>query len=170
MSESSKVRLRRWRAADIDTLQRYANNPKIWLNLRDRFPHPYSKADATGWISLCEAEQEPALNFALDLDGEAIGGIGFERFADVHRLSAELGYWIAEPFWDRGFATAAVGLATIYGFDALGLERVQAMVFEWNSASAHVLEKNGYTLEGRLRRSIIKDGRVIDSLLYARVR
>jgi ribosomal-protein-alanine N-acetyltransferase len=162
--------LRRWRSTDVGTLQRYANNRKIWLNLRDRFPSPYTRSDAESWISLCEAEKELVLQFAIDSGGEAIGGIGFERLQDVHRLSAEIGYWIAEPFWGKGVATAAVGLATTYAFDVLEMERVRAMVFEWNPASARVIEKNGYAFEGRMRRSIIKDGRLLDSLLYSRIR
>ena len=88
----------------------------------------------------------------------------------MHRLGAEIGYWVGEPFWGKGIATAAAIRATEYGFATLGLVRIQAMVFEWNTASARVLEKAGYVLEGRMRRSIIKDGRIADSLLYARIR
>lgn len=170
MGVSGQITLRRWRDSDVDGLQRYINNRKIWLNLIDRVPHPYTRGDAENWIALSQAENEPALQFAIDLGGEAIGGTGLTRFDDVHRMTVELGYWIAEPFWGRGFATIAAGLATAYAFETLQVERIQAGVFAWNPASARVLEKNLYTLEGRMRRSVIKDGQVIDSMLYARVR
>jgi [ribosomal protein S5]-alanine N-acetyltransferase len=168
--QNENMSLRAWRMTDIETLVRYANNRKIWLNLRDRFPHPYTHADALEWITHCESEAEPKTQFAIDIAGNAIGGIGLERLGDVHRMSAEIGYWLGEPFWGKGIATAALLSATDYAFRELGLERLQAMVFEWNGASARVLQKAGYAIEGRLRRSVIKDGRLIDSLMYARLR
>lgn len=170
MAAAGEISLRRWLRSDIDALVRYANNRNVWINLRDRFPHPYTKSDAEAWIGLCDQQGEPVHNFAIDLKGEAIGGIGFESMSDVHRLTAEIGYWIGEPFWGRGIATAALERATAYGFATLGLERIQATVFDGNLASARVLEKAGYIFEGRLRRSIFKDGKILDSFLYARVR
>jgi RimJ/RimL family protein N-acetyltransferase len=170
MDGAPNITLRKWRRSDIPSLARYANNRKIWLNLRDRFPHPYTESDAHIWVAVCTAHRGAAVQFAIDRGGEAIGGIGFEPLTDVHRHTAEIGYWIAEPFWGAGIATAAVRFATDYGFAALSLERIQATVFEWNAASVRVLEKAGYILEGRLRRSILKDGRLADSLMYARIR
>jgi ribosomal-protein-alanine N-acetyltransferase len=170
MNDADNIKLREWRHTDIPSIVRYANNRKIWLNLRDRFPHPYLESDAIAWITACLTPRGAETQFAIDQGGQAIGGIGFELLTDVHRMTAEIGYWVGEPFWGAGIATAAVRLATDYGFATLGLERIQAMVFEWNAPSARVLEKSGYVLEGRLRRSILKDGRLADSLLYARVR
>ena len=164
------IDLRRWRSADIDALVRHANNRKIWLNLRDRFPHPYTRADAQAWLTLCDAESEPILQFAIDRDGEAIGGIGFERMSDVHRMIAEVGYWIAEPDWGRGFATIALEKAIAYALKSLSIERLQAIVFDGNRASIRVLEKNGFAFEGRLKHYIFKDGRFLDGMLYALVR
>jgi len=166
---SDDVTLRAWQVADVDALLRYANNRRIWLNLRDRFPHPYTRADADQWIEH-SAKDHPVTQFAIDLAGEAIGGIGFERLPDVHRMTAEIGCWIGEPFWGKGVATTAVIEASEYGFATLELARIQAAVFEWNGASMRVLEKAGFVLEGRLRRSVLKDGRLIDSFIYARVR
>jgi RimJ/RimL family protein N-acetyltransferase len=168
--QNDGVNLRPWRMTDVETLVRYANNRKIWLNLRDRFPHPYTRADASEWVTHCAGETGPQTQFAIDMTGEAIGGIGFERFGDVHRMSAEIGYWLGEPFWRKGIATFTLITASDYGFAKLGLERLQATVFEWNAASMLVLEKAGYVREGRLRRSIIKDGQLIDSIIYARFR
>jgi RimJ/RimL family protein N-acetyltransferase len=165
MTAADRVTLREWRRADINAVASYANNRKLWINMRDRLPYPYTCAHARAWIAHCAAQTGPATQFAIDLDGSAVGAIGFERFSDVHRLGAEIGYWVGEPFWGKGIATAAVIRATEYGFATLGLVRIQAMVFEWNMASARVLEKVGYVLEGRMRRSIIKDGRIADSLL-----
>ena len=98
--------IRSWRASDLEPLVRYANNRKIWLNLRDRFPHPYAKADGQRFIrSMRQADPETA--FAVVVDGEAAGGIGFMLQHDVDRASAEIGYWLGEPFWGRGIATDA---------------------------------------------------------------
>ena len=166
----SDIILRPWRRSDVPSLERYANNRKIWLNVRDRFPHPYTRRDAEEWISFCETNCEPLVNFAITLADEAIVGIGCELLADVHRRTTEIGYWLGEPFWGRGFATAALLQMTEYAFTTLAMERIQALVFEWNAASARVLEKAGYVLEGRMRRSILKDGRLGDSYLYARTR
>ncbi len=166
----NEITLRRWLRSDIDALVRYANNRNVWITLRDRIPYPYTSADAESWISFCDQQGEPVRNFAIELKGEAIGAIGFERMSDERRFTASIGYWIGEPFWGRGIATAAVERATAYGFATLGLERIQASVYEGNLASARVLEKVGYTFEGRLRRSIFKDGKMLDSYMYSRLR
>jgi RimJ/RimL family protein N-acetyltransferase len=170
MSNAEQIILRAWRRSDISSLIRYANNRKIWLNLRDIFPHPYMQADAEKWIAICESSQEPTTNFAVELRGEAVGGIGCRLLDDVNCKTAEIGYWLGKPFWGRGIATAALTQTTDYAFRIFSVERLQATVFEWNPASARVLEKCGYVLEGRLRRSIFKDGRLGDSLLYAHCR
>ena len=116
VTAQAKITLRRWRDGDLDSLVRYANNRAVWLNLRDRFPYPYTRGDAEGWIALCKSEQEPALQFAIELDGEAIGGVGLENLDDVYRMTADIGYWVAEPFWGRGIATTAVIETTAYAF------------------------------------------------------
>jgi len=170
MSLAARIKLRRWIPTDADLLARLADNRKIWINLRDRFPHPYTRADADAWIAHYGAEAGPPTQFAIDLDGVAIGGIGIEPLSDVHRLTAEIGYWIGEPYWGLGIATAALTEMTRYVFAEFLLERLQALVFEWNPASRRVLEKAGYTLEARVARCIIKDGRVGDGFLYARLR
>jgi [ribosomal protein S5]-alanine N-acetyltransferase len=162
--------LRPWRPSDLHALVRYANNRNIWINLKDRFPFPYTEADGRAWIAHCAARAGHATSFALEWRGEAIGGFGLDPHDDVHRVMASVGYWLAEPFWGRGFATHALRAFTEYAFATFDLWRLQATVFDWNVGSARVLEKVGYTLEGRMRRSIIKDGRIADTLLYARLR
>ncbi len=167
---ADEICLRRWLRGDIEAVVRYANNRNVWINLRDRMPHPYTTADAEAWIAFNDQHGEPVHNFAIDLKGEAIGAIGFEPMSDERRFTASIGYWIGEPFWGRGIATAALERATAYGFATLGLERIQASVYEGNLASARVLEKVDYTFEGRLRRSVFKDGKLLDSYMYSRVR
>jgi RimJ/RimL family protein N-acetyltransferase len=162
--------LRRAHASDLEALVRYANNRHVWINLKDRFPYPYTESDARAWIVHCDTRTGDPTNLTIDWQGEAIGGVGLEPYTDVHRLTASVGYWVGEPFWGRGFATQALMTFTSYAFATFDLQRLQATVFDWNHSSARVLEKAGYVLEGRLRRSIIKDGRVADTLLYARLR
>jgi RimJ/RimL family protein N-acetyltransferase len=171
MSGGEQIILRAWRRSDIPSLIRYANNRKIWLNLRDVFPHPYTQAHAEKWIAICEADQElSATHFAIQYRDEAIGSISYRLLDDVNCKTAVIGYWLGEPFWGRGITTAALKQATDCALQRPSLERLEATVFEWNPASARVLVKAGYVLEGRLRRSIFKDGRLADSLLYARIR
>src|SRR5713101_1536751 len=114
MSDAEQIILRTWRRGDISPLSRYANNRKIWLNLRDIFPHPYTRAEAEKWIAICESNQGPTTHFAIDLKGEAIGGVGFGLLDDVNCKTAEIGYWLAEPFWGRGIATSALKQITDY--------------------------------------------------------
>jgi RimJ/RimL family protein N-acetyltransferase len=165
----SRCRLRPFRQGDEAAIVRHASNRKIWINLRDRFPHPYTLEDADAWIRLV-ADQDPPTQCAIEVGGELAGGIGLTLQDDVHRRSAEMGYWLGEPFWGRGIMSEAVLAFTSYAFATFDLCRVYATVFEWNPASARILEKAGYVLEGRLRKSVIKDGRTIDQLLYACIR
>jgi len=164
----SRCRLRPFRDGDQASLVRYANNRKIWINLRDRFPHPYTPANADAWIQEVAGAYVP-VQCAIEIEGEVVGGIGITLQDDVHRRSAEIGYWLGEPFWGRGVMTEAVRAFTAYAFSTFDLCRIYATVFECNHASARILEKAGYVLEGRLRKSVTKDGRTIDQFMYARV-
>ena len=161
--------LRPWRRGDEEDLVRGANDREVWRNLRDMFPHPYTLADAKEWIGRCLAS-DPPRGLAIEVDGAASGSIGVFPGEDVHRRSAEIGYWIARPHWGRGIATEAVAAMTERTFRETEIERIHAAVFEWNPASMRVLEKCGYVREGWLRKSVWKDGRLIDSALYARLR
>jgi [ribosomal protein S5]-alanine N-acetyltransferase len=158
--------VRSWAVSDEEALARHANNRKIWLNLRDAFPHPYTRHDARQYIRSAR-ERTPETTFAIAVAGEAAGSIGFFLHRDVERVSAEIGYWLAEPFWGRGITTEALVAVTEYAIATHGLTRIFAVPFAWNLASCRVLEKAGYALEGRLRCSAIKDGRLTDQLQYA---
>ena len=162
----SKCDVRSWKVDDLASLVAYADNRKIWLGLRDRFPHPYTKRAGRDFLR-STLTQRPETNFAIAVGGEAVGGIGFAMMPDIERVSAEIGYWLAEPFWGRGIATEALVAVTRYAIATHGFTRVFAVPFATNAASCRVLEKAGFVLEGRLRRSAIKDGVIIDQLQYA---
>ena len=158
--------VRSFEAHDAWSLARHANNRRVWLNLRDYFPHPYTVDDARTFIESARTRR-PETEFAIAIDGLAVGAIGFVLQHDVERVSAQIGYWIGEELWGRGVMTDAVKAVTAYAIARHGLTRLYAAVFEWNLASARVLEKAGYQFEARLRRSAIKDSRIIDQLQYA---
>jgi [ribosomal protein S5]-alanine N-acetyltransferase len=168
--EVSDCVIRPFRPSDRDAIVRHANNWNVARNMRDRFPHPYSVADAEAWLALVPT-QSPVTNFAIAtadvLTGELIGGIGLMLQDDVFRRGAELGYWLGEAHWGRGIATAAVKAFTRYAFEAHDLLRIFAGVFSWNPGSMRVLEKAGYSREGVLRQSVVKDGQMLDKMLYA---
>ncbi|GAB4019721.1 GNAT family N-acetyltransferase [Spirosoma migulaei] len=160
--------IRSWKRGDEQNLLHYANNKEIWLNLRDRFPHPYTQADAHQWIELVVGAS-PETNFAITVEDKAVGGIGLILHEDIERCSAEVGYWLGETYWGRGILTAALKAFTQYALDEFVLTRLYAVPFLRNTASMKVLEKAGYQREGIMRRSAIKDGQVIDQALYAYV-
>lgn len=161
--------IRNWDPRDRNSLVRHANSRRVWRNLKDRFPHPYTARDAQDWIGRATAAS-PQTAFAIAVGGEAVGGIGLDLQTDVFRRSAEIGFWLGEAYWGRGIATEAVRAMTDFAFSNFDLCRVYAGVFEWNPASMRVLEKAGYVCEGRLRKSVTKDGQTIDQLLYAIIR
>ncbi len=161
--------VRTFRPDDAPALAKHANNRKIWRNLSHRFPHPYSIEDAEAWIRYA-SDQQPQTAFAIASDVEVIGAIGLELQSGVRSRSAAVGYWLSEPFWKRGITTNALRAITEYAFSNFDIARLYANVYEWNPASARVLEKAGFQLEGRLRRSVTKDGQTIDQWMYAMVR
>ena len=160
--------VRRFVAADAACVAAVANDRRIWLQLRDLFPHPYHLADAEDYIGRV-GSVDPPFSLAIIVDDRAVGGVGLQLMADVNRRSAEIGYWLGAAYWGRGIATEAVTLVTDWAFDAHGLLRIFAQPFSTNLASRRVLEKSGYELEGTMRCSAIKDGEVRDQCLYARL-
>ena len=167
--ELTAASVRSWKWSDVEAIVRHANNRNVWINLRDRFPYPYTASDARRWLESVVGFQ-PETNFAIAVGDEAAGGIGFSIQYDVARRSAEIGYWLGEEVWGRGIATDALLAVTDYAFANFDLCRLYANVFAWNPASARVLEKAGYSFEGRLKRSVTKDGQTIDQLMYAIIR
>jgi len=161
--------IRPWRFDDADSLVKHANNRKVWLALRDLFPHPYTIQHAHEFLPQAISEQ-PTTNFCVEVNGAAAGGIGVRLGHDVHRHSAEFGYWLGEKLWGRGITTEAVAAFTEFCFDNFSLRRIYAEPFANNPASARVLEKAGFVLEARLKNNVIKDGKLLDSLVYARTK
>ena len=162
-------RIRSYRAGDKAALVAYADNRNVSRNLRDRFPYPYTPEVADWWIKHVAGE-DPEVSFAIATADELIGGIGVVLGEDIHHRSAEIGFWLGEPFWGRGIVTAAVIAFTPWAFQRFDLLRIWGGVFESNPASARVLEKAGYDFEGRHRAAVVKDGRTLDELIYARLR
>lgn len=163
-----RVILRAWKPSDATSLARHANNANVARQLRDRFPHPYTIADARQFIQSV-AGARPTMLFAMVVEGEAVGGIGFFPGGDVERFSAEIGYWLAEPYWGRGITAEAVRLISTYAFEVCNMLRLFALPFADNAQSIRVLEKAGYTREATLRSSSVKHGQVRDQALYALV-
>jgi len=155
------IEIRPLKLSDKSQLAKLANNKKIWDNLRDYIPFPYEETDAEFFINLTK-EEEPKQTFGIEYKGEISGVIGLVIQKDVYKKSAEIGYWIGEPFWGNGIATKAVELITEYGFDNLGLNRIYSGVFEYNVASMKVLEKNGYEKEGIFKNAILKNDEICD--------
>lgn len=158
-----------WQDGDKERFVALADDYDVWKNLRDRFPRPYTRADAEAWVA-SQSGQDPVTTFAICDAAGPIGGIGLEVRTADYRHSAELGYWLGQPFWGRGIVTAAVEAATAYGFETLGLLRIDAHLKAGNGASARVLEKVGYQREGLLRHAALKEGALVDYLLFAVLR
>jgi RimJ/RimL family protein N-acetyltransferase len=158
--------LRGWKKGDEISLQRNADNPNVARFLTDRFPSPYTKASAIYWVD-SQLYQNPLTNFAIVIDNEVVGGIGLEFREDIYRKTALLGYWLSEYLWGRGIMPEAVRLITDYAFKDLDILRIQAGVLSKNPSSIRVLEKAGYTKEGILKNSVIKNNEIMDEHLYA---
>ncbi len=162
--------LRPWRRSEAPELQRQADNPSLRRNLTDAFPGPYTMDDAHAWLEK-HADCPPVEGaYAIEVGGRAVGTIAVHPRKDVERLSGEIGYWLAEDYWGRGIMTAAAGAVTAAVFEHTELVRLYAPVFSSNPASMRVLQKAGYVKEGILRRSVVKDGVVLDTLVFARTR
>ena len=154
---------------DAAELAEAGNNRNIWIRIRDRMPHPYTVADAQAYLDRVQQDKTGCVA-CIEIDGKVGGSIGLHPGEDVYRRTAELGYWVAEPYWGRGIATEAVRALVEYGFKNIPLDRIYASAYANNLASVRVLEKCGFQFEGRMRKNVIKDGVVLDSLLYAILR
>ena len=167
-TEDSAVHLRPWASSDCDSLVRYGNNKLVWRNLTDMFPHPYTVADAVAWIKTAN-ESGPNIFLAIDLAGEAIGGAGVIAADGNSFHTGQFGYWLGQPHWGKGIATRCARSLRDHAFAGGRFKRLEAPVFAWNPASMKVLEKVGFIREGVLRKSILKDGQLIDSVVYAAI-
>ena len=166
MFREGDIVLRPWSSSDAPELTRLANNPKIAQFMTDGFPHPYTQGDAEKFISFATSHQLVRI-FAVEYKGQLAGGIGLHPQQDISRKNAELGYWIAEPFWGLGIATQAVRMITASGFGLAGVSRIYARPFGTNVASQRVLAKAGYKLEAIIPGGFFKGGQYIDEHIYA---
>ena len=160
-----KFILRKFKDSDLGSLVKYANNYHIAKFLTNQFPHPYTEKDGKEFLSM--AIDHPGI-FAIDVDGESIGSIGLFQQTDIHQKSAELGYWLAEPFWGNGIITQAIREIVEYGFQAFDIVRIYARPFSTNQASQRVLVKAGFTCEARHKKALYKNGEYIDEFIYAK--
>jgi len=159
-------KLRPWNINDLDSLVKYANNPNIAKYLTDGFPHPYVKENGRKFIEHATAD-DPVHIFAIDINGEAVGGIGIHPQTDIQKKNAELGYWLAEPFWGNGIMTEAIKQIVNFAFITFDINRIFARPFGNNPGSQKILEKNGFTLEAKFDKTLIKNGQLLDELIYA---
>lgn len=162
---NKNIMLRPFKIEDAKRISELCNNKKLQDTLRDSVPYPYTISDAKNFIDCCKLDN-PTTNFAIECNGSLVGSIGLTIQSDVHRLNAELGYWVGEPFWGKGIATEAVKLMVEYAFTHLNLVRLEAGVFDFNKASQKVFEKCGFKLEAIFEKSAIKNYRVYDAFRY----
>lgn len=165
---TESIKLRPWRDEDAAPLVKYADDRAVWINLTDVFPHPYTREDALEFFA--KNREWDDLIWAIDRAGEPIGGAGIHFKTNVWRRNVEIGYWLGRPFWGQGIASATVRALVDHAFTHHDIRRVQASVYEWNPASQRVLEKNGFTFEGRHRDAIYKDGKFTSEMMWAMLR
>jgi [ribosomal protein S5]-alanine N-acetyltransferase len=161
--------LRPWKTEDAPSLARHANNPRVSACMRDLFPSPYTIGDAHNFIAMTTGAS-PNIFLAIEVQGEAAGGIGIHPLEDVHHRTAEIGYWLAEPFWGKGIVTDAVRALIPVAFADPDTIRIQAGIFSHNPASMRVLEKCGFVREAVHRNAITKNGVLMDEVMYVRFR
>jgi RimJ/RimL family protein N-acetyltransferase len=163
-----KVILREWKRSDADALAAIANNRKIWDNVRDRLPFPYTKKDAKEWLELVK-KQKVVTTFCVEVDGELAGSIGVTLRDDVYRKTAEIGYFIGEEHWGKGVATEAIKQMVNYVQKKFDIVRVFAEVFEYNKASMKALEKNGFYLECIRKKAAFKNNIILDDYVWVKL-
>lgn len=161
-------RIRKWELADATYLAMAVSNKNIQNNLRDGLPYPYTEQDGADFISaMLSADENETFAFAITVDDKVVGSIGVFRQGNIHRLTAELGYYLAEEYWGRGIMTEAVRQICQYVFEKSDIIRIYAEPFAYNAASCRVLEKAGFQYEGTLRNNAVKNGKVIDMKMYS---
>ena len=161
------VELREFKAGDADLLVEYLNSPELSLHFAGNLPQPYKKSDAEWWIN--EGSQQGIIR-AITYQGVLAGSIGIHPKRLVFSRGAEVGYWLAKKFWGLGIASQVLQRLVDIAFSTTDLVRLQATVFERNKASARVLEKSGFKLEGVLEKAVFKNGRFDNAAIYGRVK
>ena len=164
-------KIRKWELSDAAALAAALSNKKVQDNLRDGLPYPYTEQDGTDYISaMLLADENDTFAFAITVDTKVVGSIGIFRQENIHRQTAELGYYIAEEYWGKGIMTEAVKQICEYVFDKSDIIRIYAEPFSYNVASCRVLEKAGFQYEGTLRSNALKNGNVLDMKMYSKLK
>ena len=158
--------LRKWQTSDLDSLVKHANNINVAKFLTNQFPHPYTKTDGERFLETCMSHN-PVRIFAIVVEGEAVGAIGVFPQDDIHCMNAEMGYWLSEEFWGQGIVTEAIRRTVEYCFQTFPVSRIFARPFGSNPASQRILEKAGFRLEARFDKILLKNGELLDELVYA---
>jgi len=166
MIEIENIKLRKLLETDKYNLARNANNFEIWLNLTDVFPHPYTILSAEEFIDFCNKEQRN-LYLCIDIANECIGIISLSLKKDVRHKTGEIGYWLAQSFWGQGIMSKVIKAFVNFCFTNYDLERIEANVYEWNTASLKILEKNGFTKEGIAKNSAFKNNKLTNEHKFA---
>ncbi|MBX2951234.1 MAG: GNAT family N-acetyltransferase [Leadbetterella sp.] len=162
--------IREWERADKPSLTAHANNIRVWNNLRDYFPSPYTPEDGEKFIEMVLQKPRPVTDFAISVEGKAVGGIGLILQTDVQRISAEVGFWLGEDYWNKGIMTAALKELVEYSFTRLPLVKLYATVFDFNTGSQKVLTKAGFEKEAVLKRAAMKNDKIIDLHYYGLIK
>lgn len=171
IEEKMNVRIRKWELTDAADLAAALSNKKVQDNLRDGLPYPYTAEDGSEYISaMLAADENDTFAFAITADGKVIGSIGAFRQTNIHRQTADLGYYIAEEYWGKGIMTEAVGQLCDYVFTHTDMIRIYAEPFAYNVGSCRVLEKAGFQYEGTLRSNAVKNGKILDMKMYSLIR
>jgi len=165
-----EFKLRAWHLDDVPSLVRHIDNIRIWNNVRDFLPNPYTEKDAREYILMVTKKVGPRMDFAIDIDGRAVGGIGLIPGSDVERFTVELGYWLGEEYWGNSIMSEAVKQVIQYVFSELAFMKIFAMVFSSNTASMRVLEKAGFEKEAVLKSALIKNGIIMDFHYYSMIK
>lgn len=166
-----ECKIREWKIEDANNLAQMLNNKKIQNNLRDGLPYPYTTKDAEEYItSMLSSDKTKTFAFAIIVDDKVVGSIGVFRCENIHFRTAEMGYYIGEPYWGKGLGTSAVKQVCNYIFLHTDIIRIFAEPFAYNTASCRVLEKAGFQFEGVLRSNAIKNGQIIDMKMYSRIK
>ncbi len=168
---SMECTIRNWKLQDAAELAMALNNKNIQDNLRDGLPLPYTEDHAREYITaMMQADKNTTFAFAITAKDKIVGSIGVFRKENIHAQTAEMGYYIAEPFWGKGIGTSAVQQTCHYIFHHTNIIRIFAEPFAFNTASCRILEKSGFICEGVLRCNAVKNGRIIDMKLYALIK
>jgi len=165
--EGKEFILRPFMVSDKEDLVKYGNNKNISDNLRDRFPYPYTLEGAEWFINSVLSDNDPVKNFVIEIHGEAAGAISFWPGEDVYRLTAEIGYWLGEPFWGRGIMTEAIMKVVTHIFDNFNIKKIFALPFATSAGSMRALEKAGFKKEATISKGVIKNGKILDYYIYS---